>query len=296
MTYGKGAVQTPEIVRKQQFHIMKVSKPVDWSKPFTVEKDFKLRQRNQGSSSSCTAQATGYYTEALEKIEQSKDEKYSNRFIYSQTYLPGGGTYIWKAMKVPLIGLASQDSVPDGDSSELIMQDTSLNGSAIIEAKADKYAVIPRSNIDEMAGIIEDYHGFVTGFNGNNSMFLPDGTTQVITTADWGHAVYVCGYELRNGKKCLKFKNSWSENWGDGGYGYFPEEFVNSGWMFDCYVYADIQDIENTMTETEVKKLYVLAFYREPTVDELNFWTGKGLLEFLTTAITDRSKFLAQHE
>ena len=53
---------------------------------------------------------------------------------------------------------------------------------------------------------------------------------------------------------------------------------------------------DEVMTSEEVKKEYVLAFYREPTVDELNFWTGKPVLEFLNTAIKDRSQFLAQHE
>jgi len=52
---------------------------------------------------------------------------------------------------------------------------------------------------------------------------------------------------------------------------------------------------KKNMTEEEVKKQYVLAFYREPTVDELNFWIGKDLLMFLDTAIKDRATFLSNH-
>jgi murein DD-endopeptidase MepM/ murein hydrolase activator NlpD len=49
-----------------------------------------------------------------------------------------------------------------------------------------------------------------------------------------------------------------------------------------------------TMTEKEVKLLYVLAFYREPDVSELAYWTGKSLEAMLRQAIDDRSKFLAK--
>lgn len=50
----------------------------------------------------------------------------------------------------------------------------------------------------------------------------------------------------------------------------------------------------NNMTEVEVRKLYRLAFYREPDSTELGFWVGRSLGEFLTVAIKDRSEFLNQ--
>ena len=46
------------------------------------------------------------------------------------------------------------------------------------------------------------------------------------------------------------------------------------------------------MTAEDVKLQYVLAFYRQPTADELAFWTGKGLTMFLKTAIKDRASYL----
>lgn len=292
MNYGKGAIKTPKEVRDNHFRLGATPSLIDWSTPYVVPATF--HQRDQKSSSSCTAQATGYYTEVLNLLENSKDENHSNRYVYSQTFLPGGGAYIWKAMSIPLKGTASATSVPDGDSLEPTMEDATLNPSAIIEARADKYAMIPRSNIDQMAQIVRDYHGFVTGFNGHDGMFAPNGTVIDWSKSEWGHAVYVCGYEIRNGKKCLKFKNSWTANWGDGGFGYFPEDFVNSGMMFDCYVYADIADLGNYMTEEEVKNLYALAFYRLPDATELAYWKGKSLGVFLKVAIKDRANFLSQ--
>ena len=48
------------------------------------------------------------------------------------------------------------------------------------------------------------------------------------------------------------------------------------------------------MSESEVKKQYKLSFYRLPTAEELTFWVGKPLEQFLTTAIADRAQFLLQ--
>jgi hypothetical protein len=41
-----------------------------------------------------------------------------------------------------------------------------------------------------------------------------------------GHAITICGKKVIDGKKYFKFRNSWSEKWGDKGYGYLPAEFV----------------------------------------------------------------------
>lgn len=297
--FGKGAIRTPEHIAATKYRLAAQATPIiDWSKPFSIENGFTLTQRDQKSSSSCTSQATGYYLEALERLEHNKLERFSARFIYSQSYISGGGAYIWRAMGVPLKGAASADSVPDGDSTEKTMTDASMNAKGAIEARADKYAMITRHNIDQMAQIVIDYGGFITGFNGNDVMFLPDGTTQVISKVDWGHCVYVVGFEMRNGKKCLKFKNSWTELWADHGYGYFPEEFVNSGLMFDAYVYADIADLDPNMvlTAKQVKELQALEGYFDQA--GIDYWSGKSdnkpktLDDYLAARIPDKVKTL----
>lgn len=56
------------------------------------------------------------------------------------------------------------------------------------------------------------------------------------------------------------------------------------------------QATDTPMTPSEVTKLYVLAFYREPDATELAYWTGKPLRDFLATAIKDRAAFLKSHE
>lgn len=46
------------------------------------------------------------------------------------------------------------------------------------------------------------------------------------------------------------------------------------------------------MSAEEVKLQYSLSFYRQPTADELAYWTGKSLIDFLKTAVRDRALFL----
>lgn len=244
---GKGAVYTPKPIRDRHYRIA-ASAPMaatDWSAPYRVPAT--LTQKNQDGSSSCTAQATTYFCEALNQIENGKTEVYSPRFIYSQTNLgANGGSYMYSALSIPnKQGVASMASVPCGNESESIMIDKSDNVNAVLEAKTDKYAVVPRSTIDQMAQIVKDYHGFVTSFNGyNGGMFNSQGEIVDWSKVQWGHAVYVIGYEIRHGIKYLVFKNSWGSAWGTDGCGYMPEAFVNSGLMFDAYTYALLEDLD----------------------------------------------------
>ena len=283
--FGKGAIQTPEHIAAGKFVIKQEPlRAINWSVPYTIEQGFTLTQRDQDGSSSCTGQATVYYVEALNKIENNKDERYSARFNYSQSYAPGGGAYIWKAMSIPLNqGVASLESVPEGNSTEAEMIDQSLNNQAKIEAKADKYAQIPlQRNVDWLAQVLEDYHGFETGFNGRNDMFSPDGTANLLNgPAEWGHAVFVVGREIRNGKRCFKFKNSWSSYWGSNGYGYFPEEFITQGPIFDAYVYALVEDIDpnsmtQALTDVQLNNLWLAVFKRPIDAGGLAFYRGKS--------------------
>ena len=54
-----------------------------------------------------------------------------------------------------------------------------------------------------------------------------------------GHAICVVGYSDR--KKLVKFKNSWSHNWGDSGYGYLPYAYL-ARYLMDAWSSVDIQD------------------------------------------------------
>jgi C1A family cysteine protease len=85
-------------------------------------------------------------------------------------------------------------------------------------------------------------HGFgvVGGFSCYSNMF----TSEVDQSGDvplpgggleGGHAVQFIGYDDNRGR--LLFKNSWTEDWGDGGFGSLPYEFVQTGEADDFWAY-----------------------------------------------------------
>lgn len=243
MNYGTGCLRTPDTIKQNHF-VLKSQTPkvIDWDKGFLID---GLETRNQGQKSDCTGQATAYYGEAKNKIINKKSERYSADYIYSQVYQPDGGAYIWQAMSIPVKqGYASLSSVFEPQTEEEARNVD--REKAIIEAIAEKYAQIPSKNIDYLAQIIEDFNGFVGGFEGNNSI-VQTSVLSIPDKVDWGHAIYICGYKKINNQKVLIFKNSWG-NWGDNSYGYIPEEFVKSNYFFDAYVYAGIKDIETMYT------------------------------------------------
>lgn len=303
--FGKGLIRTPDEVRLKQYRLAAGAPPViDWVKGYDVEQHFnyKLKTRNQRSSLSCTGQATAYYGEMNHFVDNHEVDRWSARHIYSQVFIPpAGGAYIWQAMSIPLTqGFARLDQVPEGDSSEATMRDRSLNGGLQLEAKADKYAVIQNMHdIDVLAQCIIDYNGFVTGFNGSNQMFDGDGMVVDWSAApSWAHAIWVCGFGMKDGKKVLKFKNSW-DLWGDNSYGYFPEGFVESGSVYDAYVYADVLDLDATsimLTEKDVRFLQALEGYHDE--EGVKYWTGqidgkrKTLADYRAARLPDKIKEL----
>jgi len=54
-----------------------------------------------------------------------------------------------------------------------------------------------------------------------------------------GHAICPVGYDDK--KELIKFKNSWSEKWGQNGYGFLPYKYIKK-YMIDAWSSVDIDD------------------------------------------------------
>lgn len=54
-----------------------------------------------------------------------------------------------------------------------------------------------------------------------------------------GHAICIVGYD--DGKKVIKFKNSWSDRWGQKGYGFLHYAYIER-YMMDAWSSVDIED------------------------------------------------------
>lgn len=64
-----------------------------------------------------------------------------------------------------------------------------------------------------------------------------------------GHAICLVGYDDK--ARIIKFKNSWSEKWGDNGYGYLSYKYIEK-YMLDAWSSVDIED-NNPLTLQKVR-------------------------------------------
>jgi len=64
-----------------------------------------------------------------------------------------------------------------------------------------------------------------------------------------GHAVCAVGYDQH--KKLIKFKNSWSTNWGEKGYGYLHYDYVGTNnYMWDAWYCKDLSVTKDMLEGT----------------------------------------------
>lgn len=87
----------------------------------------------------------------------------------------------------------------------------------------------------------------VFGFPTNDDVFRGNGETGILRAPDdpavyntmtEGHAVLFVGYDDTN--ELFKFKNSWSDKWGDKGYGYLPYQYPRQdGWTIYATEFAN---------------------------------------------------------
>ena len=207
------------------------------------------RIKNQGTSSSCVAQATAYYVQLLNLIETNQQVEMSARDIYSLTAQPGGiGSYVSDAMsKICNSGCVPEaeapSNAPDGTASEQFM-----TGRADITPQAQedgmkylakRYVTWDNTNIDLYKQAIVQGNGMVAITWGNNACFqsenilLPDVASQMA----WRHGIYFTGYDDVNKK--LEFVNSWN-GWGDAGFGYMPYDYVTKGYLANPNTLIDL--------------------------------------------------------
>jgi len=279
--FGTGAIPIPYDPREVAFGAIITGAPVvDWEVGFDVEDEIgKLIVENQGASQSCVANGWSKYAEALDRYDRkywlsmnktiTPDMIYpkvdlSARFIYSQIYLPQGGAYIYKGGTVLTSkGDASEVLIPsyqDGKPpTEDFMRVADLSPEVIADAaqyQGSSYASVNVNNIDELAYAIQKNKGVVMGFQGDSNT-MTTAFIQKPVNPEWGHAVYCTGFKIINGKKYIKFINSWSAQWGENGYGYIGEEWFGSSYLFNAYTLVDIP--QNWKQITQMLKLIKLA-------------------------------------
>jgi hypothetical protein len=221
------------------------SAPFDWSVGYDVQEEvanaigitgFKIPVKDQNGSGSCGGQAWSYYAEVLEAVSSKTFEERSAKFIYAQTYVPGGGSYGRDNCEIFVKqGVAREETLPSYENgnppSELFMtRSQDILASTRQDAKlsmALSYANVD-SIIDQVAQAIRDNKGVVLGVRGQNNGTWVSPYPVPPTSFEWGHWVYAGKAKMINGVKHIGFLNSWGIGVGDLGWQWLSEDWFKT--------------------------------------------------------------------
>jgi C1A family cysteine protease len=183
--------------------------------------------------------------EYQEIIDYQKLVELSVRFVYSECKKIDGmpnseGTTLRSAMKVlsdkgicrekfwPYIAQGKnkpeKDALQDAQRFRILAYARILNLSELRMNLASKGPCV--AGIQVFKGIMQTKTGVVP---------MPKNNEPALG----GHAICIVGYDDR--KKLFKFKNSWSSNWGDRGYGYLSYGYLER-YLMDAWSSIDIDD------------------------------------------------------
>lgn len=190
--------------------------PRDYEAPLgAVQVDFSQEFRlpeppsfNQRSSDCCVACAWSYFHWQVTGKVFSKRDLFCRIALDYGAYIRDGGLGLVKE------GQADNKEVPDPASPTMANMRSAAGTKPEyrIDGKVFNSFTLPQQDIDGIAWAIKEYKGVVIGVYGSNAGWKdkenPTPPTQYETK--WGHALYLFGYHLHNGEKCVIAKSSWS--------------------------------------------------------------------------------------
>ena len=203
--------------------------------------------KNQGSSGSCVAQAISYYAEVLNQRETGKDTKLSARDIYSLIHAPGGGAGIRDACnKLIKSGIIPEEKAPSYLNGQppgepFMRQRNDITPEEVEEGNiylAKSYVRVPTTSLEAIKQAIYQGSGCVSGILGGSGTFSQT-IAKPIFPIVWGHSLFLTGWRKINGKEFIQFCNSWGTEFGERGFGYFGEDCIKAGIIFNPWTIMD---------------------------------------------------------
>ncbi len=214
--------------------------------PIKVDHTAKMTPvRDQGDEGTCVGfSSVAGMKEYQEKIDYKKYVELSPRYLYAECKKidrsAGEGTTIRTAMKVlKHLGVCREKFWPYKPH-----QKDRAKAGAVSDAKKNRVLTYARIvdlyelkaglaqkgpcviGVDVFRGMMETRTGVIP---------LPKRGEKVLG----GHAICPVGYD--DNKGLIKFKNSWSERWGEKGYGYLSYDYIDK-YMMDAWSSVDIID------------------------------------------------------
>lgn len=259
----------------------------DWNKGHDIEQvlsgvlnipNFKLTVKDQNGSFSCGGQAWSYMAEVLEALSTKSYEPRSAKYLYSQTYVPGGGSRGRDNAEIFVNQGVCRENVltsydhglpPDESFMEKSVDITDIARKNARLSMASAYAQTG-TNIDDIASATSTGSGTVIGIYGQNNGtwngLFPKPPSVTSNSSIWGHWVYAGKAKLINGVKHIGILNSWGKDVGDKGWQWLSEEYfkqyVFSGWthifappVTQSFTYNFMKNINFGENDDEVKNL-----------------------------------------
>ncbi len=216
----------------------------DWNLGVDVEDSLpqKLVVKDQNGSYSCGGQAWAYYAEVLEALVTGTYEPRSAKFLYSQTYVPNGGSRgrdnadIFVNQGVCREALLSSYENGNSPSEAFITRSQDIEDADRMDAKLSRASAYAQTgtDIDSIALAIKMNHGVVLGVDGENNGTWNSEFPVPPNTIVWRHWIFAIGAKIINGKKHIKVINSWGTAAGKEGRQWLSEDYfkehVFSGW------------------------------------------------------------------
>mgnify|MGYP001593425436 CR=1 FL=1 len=221
----------------------------------TAPEQIDLRQncspiRSQESVGACTSFAACGIFEYLQKVALNKFTQISPLFLYKVTrnqlslYGDTGATIRGTMSALSMFGICLENNwqyVIDWVNEEpgAFQYAQAQNFKAINYFRLDTFDIDPNTLLEKIKLNLIQGLPILVGFSLYPSFInvksdgiipVPDISESVVS----GHSIGIYGFDNIN--KILIIRNSWGENWGDGGYAYLPYYYVLNGIMADFWV------------------------------------------------------------
>lgn len=225
---GKGAI--PDVPDNRDFRgeLLMGAPLIDWNKPYKL---LEPPNENQGSSSSCVAQAWSYYHWQLKRLD------FCRRDIYAWIFIPpaGGAQIRDGGLRLIKYGQETRNFAQDPNPQD----EMGMRSQAGLDPDKEKInrelaSFVLFNNIDSVAAGIKNYMGVVGGVIGSNPGWQDMANPRPPASGEvqWGHCIYFFGYHLHDGLKCVIAKSSWGTTGGTTVH-HIKENYFESGNTFN---------------------------------------------------------------
>lgn len=247
--FGKGAIVDKVDVRDYQWKEVGFgAAPYDWAKPYDVEAIIgrKLPVKNQGTAGSCGGQAWASYASVLEAVDDKTFEERSAKYIYSQTWVPGGGSFgrsnadvfVNQGVSREAVLSSYDNGMPPGE--EFMQRSQDITVEARADASLDKsisYSNVS-NDINTVAQALSLNYGLILGVAGSNNGTWLSANPKKPSIIEWRHWVYAGKIRMNNGVKQIGFINSWGDTVGEAGWQWLDEDYFSGDNIFQVWVHV----------------------------------------------------------